>query len=130
MLSWLRNTPRFMEPGNSLSFPQKPAVGSHSQPNEFSPHIPILFLRCILILSPHQCSGLPSFSFLRVFQLKPYIISHLFHSFYASCQPRPRSSERPNNILLGVQIMKPYSVQFSPFSCLFVWLVLEYRNFQ
>jgi hypothetical protein len=50
-----------MEPGGSLPYSQELVTDPHPEPDQSSPHTPILFsLRPILLLYSHICLGIPS----------------------------------------------------------------------
>jgi hypothetical protein len=49
-----------MEPESSLPCTQEPATGPYPEPDEASPHVQSVSLRCIQILSSHLCLCLSS----------------------------------------------------------------------
>jgi hypothetical protein len=41
----LKKFPLFLEPESSLPLSTQPATGPYSEPHEFSPHTPLIFLK-------------------------------------------------------------------------------------
>jgi hypothetical protein len=98
-----------MEHEDSLPCSQQHLTGPRSEPDRIqaTPYHPI-FLRFILILSPHQRLGLPSRLLLLVLFSIKYILctSHLSHACYMPRPSHPPWLDQPNKIWWSLDVVK------------------------
>jgi hypothetical protein len=119
----------FMEPEGSIPNSQELSICSYPEPDQSSPHYPHpTSTRSISILSNHQSLGLPSGLLPSGFPTNK-LYTFLFFPF--SCY-MPRHLILLAFIILiictwlRVHIMKPFIMQFSPFSCHLISLRSKY----